>query len=160
MKLIKNIHLVKNEIDQNTLDHLDQAAYQYARNAGVYFKFHYVRDNEVSFEVRQMNPTPGSNEIFPVKKLVSIGKGLMQKTFPERKAHIRPLPYVAPDVDVVTPDWIHKELSRLKLSGVKISRMTGIDRSSISNWISGNRPMSQPVKAMFYYMVRSMDQKG
>ena len=34
-----------------------------------------------------------------------------------------------------------------------------IDQKPI-NWISGNRPMSQPVKAMFYYMVRSMDQKG
>lgn len=157
MKLIKNIHLVKDKIDQNTLDHLDQAAYQYARNAGVYFKFHYVRDHEVSLEVKQMNPTPGSNEVFSVKKLVSIGKELLEKALPDHKAHIRPLPYSPPEVDVVTPDWVHKELSRLGLSGVKISRMTGVDRSSISNWISGNRPMSQPVKAMFYYMIKSMD---
>ena len=157
MKLIKNIHLVEKELNEKDLEHLHQAAYQYARNAGVYFKFHYIKPDEVAIEVKQENPTAGSGEVFAVNKLVAIGKELTADIFPDRKVHIRPLAYVPPDVDVVTPEWIHKELSRLKLSGVKISRMTGVDRSSISNWISGNRTMSQPVKAMFYYMVKSMD---
>lgn len=157
MKMIKNVHLVQDVITEDDLKYLDQAAYQYARNAGVYLKFHYLKGKEVALEVKQINPAPGTSEIFEVRELVRIGKELMDEVLPEFTAHIRPVKYEAPVTDMVTPQWLQKQMSIHKVSGVSIARQTGIDSSNISNWLSGSRPMSQPVKAMFYFMFKNMD---
>jgi DNA-binding transcriptional regulator GbsR (MarR family) len=36
-----------------------------------------------------------------------------------------------------------------------IEQITGIDKSNLSAYVKGLRPMSQPVKAMFFFMFSS-----
>lgn len=50
----------------------------------------------------------------------------------------------------VTPKYVRNKMFEL---GVKIKNMqedTGINKTNISAWINEIRPMSKPVKAMFY----------
>jgi hypothetical protein len=47
--------------------------------------------------------------------------------------------------------WIEKKMQE---KGVRIKQIafdTGVDRTSISDWVTGKRSMGQIVKAMFYF---------
>lgn len=54
----------------------------------------------------------------------------------------------------VDTSWIAQRMEAKSLTQVEVSRQTGIDKSNISAWISGLRPMSKIVKAMFYFMLK------
>lgn len=54
-------------------------------------------------------------------------------------------------VNVVTPDWAQERMNQRKVNLKQLEKDTGIDRGNLSNWVNGKRPMSQPVKALFYY---------
>ena len=55
---------------------------------------------------------------------------------------------------IVTPEWVQKKLKEKGIQQVDICKETGIERGNLSAWVNGAKPMSQPVKAMFYYLLR------
>jgi hypothetical protein len=75
-----------------------------------------------------------------------------------RMLYIDVIPYRPVITDIVTPEWLEERMVKRGVRVKDIATDTGIDRTSLSGWISGLRPMSQSVKAMFYfYLVRPGD---
>jgi hypothetical protein len=54
----------------------------------------------------------------------------------------------------VTPAYILSKMGELGLHQVDLVKDLSINKSNISLWLSGHRPMSKPVKAMFYYYLQ------
>jgi hypothetical protein len=57
---------------------------------------------------------------------------------------------------VVTPGWIDRKMVEKEVRIKQIAFDTGLDRKDISGWVTGERNMSQIVKAMFFYYFKSL----
>lgn len=149
MNTVKNLHYLSGYLPDEKADALEQGAHQYRRHSNITFKVLKANKDEVIVEVRQ-----GRNaldEYLSSKELTVRAKELFERFFPGHDIHTRPKPYHSPPPDDVTPEWIQERMRRHQVSLKKLQKVTGIDKSSLSNWVNGNRPMSQPVKAMFYF---------
>lgn len=146
MNTLKNIHYLSlNEEDKKNLD---KSAGVYAANANITFKVLKADEEELVVEVRQgKNP---KDKYLQVSELIKRAKDLFGHFFPDHNIHVRPSPYKRPPVDQVDPDWITDRMNKSGISLKQIEEDTGVDKTNLSAWINGKRPMSQPVKAMFY----------
>lgn len=147
MSTLKNIHYLK-DLSEQDKNNLDKSAGVYAANANITFKVLKFDDSQLVVEVRQgKNP---ADKYLQVSDLIKRAKDLFGHFYPGRDIHVRPKPYRRPPVDAVDPDWISRRMNDEGVGIKEIVKFTGIDKSNISAWVNGTRPMSQPVKAMFY----------
>ncbi len=65
------------------------------------------------------------------------------------------MPYEDHAINIITPDYLKKELQRRSIRIKDVQIATGLETSSISAWVNGIRPMSNIVKAMFYFYLKS-----
>lgn len=149
---IKNIRLIEGLLSTEQIAKLDHGASQHLRHARIQFKVLEVGADFITVQVVQTK-SPAGNYL-SAKELATRAKELFGHFFPDRKIHAHPSAYVPPSADHVTPEWISKKLIEKGLAQSDIVEQTGVDKANVSNWISGKRPMSQPVKAMFYFMLK------
>ena len=152
MNTLKNIHKLRDHLTAEDLEALDQAAYLYARHAQIYLKIIDLNDSEIIVEIRQEKNN--QENYLDKKELSERARSLLDRYFPDHTIHIGPSPYRHPPVDQVTPEWVQKRISKKRISSKEIRDLTGIDKGNISKWISGSRPMSRPVKTMFYLLLK------
>lgn len=148
MNTIKNVHLLADLLPADEIDKLEQAAHLYKRHANITFKILKVRDNELILEVRQEKNFAG--KYLNRSELSERTKDLFGTRFTDRTIHTRPIPYTVPRADQVTPEWIKERMNAKKISIKRIVQDTGLDKTNISAWVNGTRPMSQIVKALFF----------
>lgn len=70
--------------------------------------------------------------------------------YPEKQYKIHPHVHWV-DLDSVTPEWIEEQMREYGLKRKDLMRQLALDPSSISQYLSGKRGMTKPVRAMFYY---------
>lgn len=157
MNTIKNIHKIVDLLDQDDLNKLESGAALHKRHSNIEFKIISVDEkftvlgklNEIIVSAVQGKSL--SENYADSKTLIDRTKELFKPFFPKYAINVQPATYNEAIVEVVTPEWIKEQ--QLK-KGVRIKDIiidTGIDKTNLSAWINGVRPMSQPVKAMFYF---------
>lgn len=82
---------------------------------------------------------------------------VFEQYFPKHKIKVHPVPYVASLVDVVDIDWIQSRMNSTKTKLKDLAEITGIDKTTLSGIINGHKPLSQPVKAMFFFLLDNVD---
>jgi hypothetical protein len=154
MSVIKNIHLLEAHLKENPeLERkLEAGAELHLRHARIEFKILSVKGDSVTVRVTQ-GQSPSENYL-TAQELSSRAKDLFAQLYPHLTIHARAIPYSPPKVEVVSPEWIQNRMKEKQIDNKTIVEMTGVDKANISNWVSGSRPMSQPVKAMFYFMLK------
>jgi len=146
---IKNLHLIAPLLSESDITKIETGALQYRRHASIHFKVESLTENELTVKVFQEKNFIG--KYLDKNELIDRARSLFGKFFPEHKITVHATPYAEPEVNVVTPEWIQ---AHMKERGVKlkaIARDTGIDYTQLSAVTTGKKPLSQPVKAMFYY---------
>jgi hypothetical protein len=131
---------------------LDAGAELHLRHARIEFKILDVKPDSITVRVTQ-GKSPSENYLSS-KELSDRAKDLFGQFFPGMDIRARAIPYVVPTVEVVSPEWIQNRMKEKEIDNKTIVEMTGVDKANISNWVSGKRTMSQPVKAMFYFMLK------
>src|SRR5690606_7761208 len=152
MNVIKNRRLIEDLLSKDQLDRLELGAAMHKRHSRVHFKIVEVADNYVSVQTEQTK-SPAKNYLL-VKELEERTKSLFGSFFPDKEIKVSANEYVPPTVDDVAPTWLQRKMRDTGINQAAIVRATGIDKTNISAWLSGSRPMTQPVKAMFYYMFK------
>jgi hypothetical protein len=150
--LIKNIHLMT-WLDEASLLRLEQAALAHQRFSNITFKIISAKENILTVQVAQSKSFQENH--FDAKRLVEITKELFAKYHNEMTLHIGALPYVASPVEIVTSEWVTQEMSRHKIALKQLAIDTGINKSSLSSVITGDKPLSDPMRAMFYYYFKT-----
>jgi hypothetical protein len=151
--LIKNIHLLT-WLDEAALLRLEQAALAHQRFSNINFKIISVKDNIITVLTSQGKSFHENH--FEVKRLVEISKELFAPYINGMVFHVGTLPYVASPVEVVTSEWVTQHMSRYKVALKQLAIDTGINKSSLSSVITGDKPLSDPMRAMFFYYFKSM----
>ena len=106
----------------------------------------------------EVTPPDEDNVVHVTQSRITSGVFLTQKdlhnsarsVYPEKEYKIRPHVHWT-DLDAVTPDWIEEQMREYGLKRKDLMRQLALDPSSISQYLSGKRGMTKPVRAMFYY---------
>ena len=58
------------------------------------------------------------------------------------------------DIDAVNAEWIKTNMERLNIKAKNIETYTGIDKSTLSILLNGNRELTKWQKVAFYYFFK------
>jgi hypothetical protein len=149
MSTIQYIEKLENHLSTEQLSKLEKAAERHAAQSNIGFKIHSVADNVIEVETTQAE-TP-SGKYASEATLVKRTEDLFRKSLPGYRIIVSTETFLPSPASVVNASWIER---KMKEKGVRIKQIafeTGVDRGSISDWVTGKRSMSQIVKAMFYF---------
>ncbi len=151
--LIKNIHLLA-WLNEEALLRLEQTALAHQRFSRIEFKIASVIANEITIIVTQ-SKCPQEN-YQTQKRLIEIVQEAFKAYIESRRILVQATPYIPSPVEVVTPEWITQQMSRYKIALKQLAIDTGINKSSLSSVITGDKPLSDPMRAMFYYYFKTI----
>ncbi|WP_207426731.1 XRE family transcriptional regulator [Pedobacter sp. SYSU D00535] len=154
MSTIKNLEMLADVLEEQELQKLDAAASLHKRQSNLEFTLVSLEDNTLTVETEQ-GKTTGNYANY--KTLIKRTGEVFDKILPNSiKLQVLPKEFVESPAMVVTPDWIDKKMQEKEVRIKQIAFDTGLDRKDISGWITGERNMSQIVKAMFYFYFKSL----
>lgn len=146
--VIKGVAKLQGIVTQDQLEKLEFGAKLHKRHSRVEFKILSAGEHEIIIESRQ-GKSPNGNH-FEASRLIEIAKEWIDP-FVEQVVHVRPKAYIQAVVDIVNSEWILKEMLRYHISLKQLCVDTGVDKTSMSAYVNGHKPLSQTVKSMFYY---------
>ena len=149
---IKGFHKISDLLTETQKTDIENYAYQYAKFHRVYFKVLKVDDENKKIIVQaKQNKHSFTNPYFTEQELMEKTKKLFLGFFNGYTINTHPVIYVESKSEIITPEYLKKELQKKKLRIKDIQIDTGLETSNLSAWINGIRPMSNIVKNMFYY---------
>lgn len=93
-------------------------------------------------------------------EIKTITRGMFPRVlFPNVIIEVDCIVFTGFKITQVDADWLAAKLKRNQVTIKDMSDDMGIDKSNLSAWVTGLRPMSQPVKALMYYYFRNIDQE-
>lgn len=149
MAKFKNLHLVEPYLSPDQLEKIEEAAKSHLQFSSITFKAIHVEEGKITIEVRQGRS--GANNYQTKARLVEIVHEAFDRFFPGWKMNIGAIPFSPSPVDQVDAEWIGKQMQKHKVSLKEIVEDTGLEKTSLSGLINGHRPVSQAMKALFYY---------
>jgi len=150
MGTIIDIEKLQEIIGETGLSKLDAAAAMHKKQSNIEFKILAVEENLLTIATEQGKTSSGkyANLKTLIKRTHEVFDNFLPPSF---KLEVEPTEYLESPAATVTPDWINKKMLEKEIRIKQIAFDTGIDRTDLSAWITGQRPMGQIVKAMFYY---------
>lgn len=149
MAELKNIHLLGDSINSKELEMMEQAALMHRRHSAISFKIIDWEPEKVVIQISQSKSSSGN--YFDLKRLIEIVHETYDRFFPNKIVMVHPIPYKESKADIVTVKWIN---DKMLTTGTKLKDIiddTGLNKSQLSAIINGIKPLSQPMKALFYY---------
>jgi len=156
--VIKNLHLLEGVVGEKDLVKMEHAGIEHRRFSSISFKIIEVTDKKVLFQVSQGKSAAGNYQTG--KRLIEIVHETFDQFFPGRKVQAGPIVFTPSPAEHVTSEWVAGQMRAYKISTKQIAADTGIDLSQITSIITGNRPMSQPNKAMFWFYFLAKTRTG
>jgi hypothetical protein len=148
MNLIKNFRLLKGFSNED-LEMMEHAAVVHQRYNNITFKIIEINDKKVIIQAVQGKNA--AEKYFEQKRLVEIVHETFDRFFKGRTMNVHAVPFVESPANKVTAEWIRNKMTE---TGTKLKDMavdTGVDYSYLSSLTNGSDPLSQPIKALFYY---------
>lgn len=149
--IIKNLDLIKDLTTAENIKKLEIGALQHRKFARITFKILSVAEKVIHIHTVQTK-SPHENHA-DENRLILRTKELFLHFFPDYEIAVSATPYQANQTQKVTPEYIREAMTNYDIKVKDIVDETGIDKSNVSAWVNGTRPMSQPVRAMFYYYI-------
>jgi hypothetical protein len=148
MAYLKNIHLL-DDISEDDKLKMEEAAVAHKRYSNIEFKILEYTPSKVIVRVTQGKSA--ANNYQTAKRLVEIVSETYGRFFNGKKIMARPYIYQQSPANDVNDTWINNQMTKLKIGIPQIVEDTGIDKTQLTSLITGNRPLSQPMKALFWY---------
>ncbi|HTE31303.1 MAG TPA: hypothetical protein VK666_13070 [Chryseolinea sp.] len=148
MSEIKNLHLLEDTTFEQS-NAMEQAALLHRRHGGIVFKILEYSPKKVIIQVAQERHAAGNYQ--SAKRLIEIVHETFDRFFKDAKVIPRPIVFEVSPANKVTSEWINKKMLTIGVRLKEIAADTGIEYSQLSGLVTGNKPLSQTVKAMFYF---------
>ena len=132
---------LKKSIEQKALAHL--------KYSNITFDVKKCDETEIIIQVSQLKHL--SENYADTAKLIEVTESVFSPVLYGRKLRVGAKPYVEAPADVVTITWIKEQMSKQTVKAVDLEKQLGIDKSTISQYLSGKRELSRGVKSMFFY---------
>ena len=147
---IKHLEKLAGRVDAKDLAKLEAGARLYLRHSNISFQVVSSDANGLMIRTKQDKHLSGNyaDEV----KLIELTRNLFGILPGKPVIAVQPLIYTPVLVDVVDAKWIRERMEKYRIQIEEIVADTGIEKGSLSAWINGTRLMTQPVKAMFYFL--------
>ena len=149
MSSIQNINLLENHLSADQIIKLDKAASRHQEQSNTNFKVLSLSEKTIEVATAQGETTSG--KYATETTLIKRTEDLFRKHLPAHKVIVSPETFQVSPASVVNTAWIEKMMEQKGIRIKQIAFDTGIERESVSEWVTGKRRMSQIVKALFYY---------
>ncbi|NQX31087.1 XRE family transcriptional regulator [Pedobacter boryungensis] len=152
MNSIPGIEKLSMLLSSTEIEKLVKAAGRHSETSNMNFTILSVNEEGIEIEVTQGETKSG--RYASETTLSTRTKDLFSKLLPKTKLRIYAQTFAPSPASTVTTAWLE---SKMQQKGVRIKQIafdTGLDRESISDWVTGKRSMSQIVKAMFYFYLK------
>lgn len=146
---IQNIDYLGSLLNADELNSLKKAAERHSQQSNIDFKIVSVDDKIAEIETSQGETASGKYATQQV--LLKRTAELFKKRLPGLELQITANAVLPSPADVVDVSWIDQKMQEKGLRIKQIAFETGIDRESISDWVTGKKAMGKTVKAMFYF---------
>jgi hypothetical protein len=149
MSTIAGIEKLNAKLNEEQIERLNRGAERHQKESSLAFAVRYADDHIIEIESRQESNRSG--KYATEATLIKRTQDLFSKVLSGFELVILPVTYLPSPATAVTPAWLDQKMEEKGLRIKQIAFDTGIDRESISDWVTGKRKMSQIVKAMFYF---------
>lgn len=148
MAQIKNFHLL-DDLPEQQKSKMEYAAVQHSRMNNLSFKIVEVDPKSITIQVVQGKNA--ARAYHPQKRLIEIVHETFDRFFPNKKIRVHAVPFIESPANDVDADWINAQMLSAGIRLKEIAADTGVDYTQLSSLVSGARPLSQPMKALFYF---------
>ncbi len=150
MNIIKNIHKLAGIVPEDIIQKLEAGALQHQRYSNITFKIINAYADELHVRAEQGFSAAGNyaNQDTLITRIRELF-GITGKTI-----FTHPVCYQNPEAQTIDHKWIQTQMFELGIKLKTIAEETGIERSNVSGYINGERELTKPVKAMFYFYFR------
>jgi hypothetical protein len=149
MSSIQNIDLLAPYLSTEQIIKLDKAASRHQEQSNTNFTIRSL--NETVMEVETAQGETSSGKYATEVTLIKRTEDLFRKHLPDHQIIVSTETFQPSPASLVNTAWIEKMMEQKGIRIKQIAFDTGIDRESVSDWVTGKRSMSQIVKALFYY---------
>jgi hypothetical protein len=149
MSSIPGLEKLKDLLSDADMEKLGRAADRHFSASNMTFTILTVSNDKIEIETAQGETKSG--KYATAATLLSRTKDLFGKYLPKIELHISAATFAPSPTSTVTTAWLEQKMQQ---KGVRIKQIafdTGIDKESISDWVTGKKSMSLIVKAMFYF---------
>lgn len=153
MTSIHGIEKLAEILSPDQLEKLDRSAKRHTQLSNMTFKILSAAGSDLEIEVAQGENKSG--RYATEATLSGRTKELFGKFLPDTKLNISAVAYSPTPASVVTTKWLEEKMQQKGVRIKQIAFQTGIDKQTISDWVTGKKSMSQLVKAMFYFYLGS-----
>ena len=149
MSSIQNINLLESHLSEEQIFKLDKGAGRLQDQSNTNFNIRSAVEKIIEIETTQGETSSG--KYATESTLVKRTEDLFRKSLPGYKIIVSPQTFKPSPASLVNTAWIDKMMQQKGIRIKQIAFDTGIERETISDWVTGKRSMSQIVKALFYY---------
>lgn len=160
MAELKNIHQLEGVLPADVLNKIEAGALLNRRHASIIFKIKEVDADKKSITIQVVQEKNSLDKYLTTKELVNRTLDFFEKFFHGWAIHAHATPYAEPVVNEVTDGWLRKVMKDNNINVKTIVADTGIDKTNISAWVNGKRPMSQITKSLLYYYFKYKTSKA
>ena len=148
---MKNIDLLP--ISEDGKKRLSDFALQYKKSGKIFIEI--ISFNEDRLIVRVEQKQIINDKVLTKADLVDRVRDLFNGEIPsDWKLTVSAVDFDRRDILSVDAAWIQSNMERLDIKAKHIATYTGIDKSSLSSYISGERNLSKLAKVAFYYFFK------
>lgn len=148
---MKNIELLP--LSSEAKKRLNEFARQYKAMARIYIDIVSFSDSRLIVRAEQKQLTNGKQ--LSKKELEKRIRDMFTGEIPsDWKLTISAVDCDRIDIDSVNAEWINTNMKRLNIKAKNIETYTGIDKSTLSILLNGNRDLTKWQKVAFYYFFK------
>lgn len=149
---MKNLETLK--LDAVHKERINEFAKQYARFAKLQMEV--VGSDDKSITVKAFQTEPVNGKYLSQAEIIDRVKKMFDGEISEGiKVHVRPVVFNTTELSNISADYINSKLAQMKLQPKHLVQYLGIDKSTISVILSGEKALTKWQKAAFYYFFRN-----
>jgi predicted XRE-type DNA-binding protein len=151
------MNLEKLNISQEDKNTLAQSALNQSRFLGLEYQVMASDDKSITLLIRQKRLV--NDKILTKQELIERGKEflIVPTLDPNLDLRIRPIIYNIAESEVVTSQWVQHKMLQHGLKLKNLVEIMGINKSSLSELVSGKENLTKWHKATFYYFFKALE---
>jgi hypothetical protein len=148
---MKNLDLLP--VSEKTKKRLTTFSRMYRQNARIFMDVISFDDNRLIVRVEQKEA--GENGFLNRKELIERTREMFKGEIPsDWKLIVSPVDSNIEDIDSISPEWITRRMKNMGIKAKHICKSIGIDKSTISSILNGDKELTKWHKAAFYYFFK------
>ena len=148
---MKNLELLP--LPEEKKKRLKTFSRMYRQNARVFIEVVSFEGRRIVVRVEQKELVNG--RFLNKKELIDRTREMFKGEIPDDwKLIVSPVDYNPQDIESISSNWITKRMNDLGIRAKHICKSTGIDKSTISSILSGEKELTKWHKTAFYYFFK------